>query len=151
MIKKLLGILIVLVAALVVTAYVLYLGNGAPVVPVVAAEEATSGKPYVIKLHAQWCPVCMITKSVWSRIEGTYSGRVNLVVLDFTSEANTAASRGEAVRLGLEKFYDEYAGATGIVVVLDGRTREVTASITGSRDFDVYRAAIDEAIAAARR
>jgi hypothetical protein len=35
--------------------------------------------------------------------------------------------------------------------VLDARTREVAASIDGSRDFAEYRAVIDQAIAAARR
>jgi hypothetical protein len=71
---------------------------------------------------------------------------VNLVVLDFTTDANTEASRAEATRLGLETFFEEYAGATGTIVVLDGRTREVTASINGSRDFATYRAAIDAAL-----
>jgi hypothetical protein len=42
-----------------------------------------------------------------------------------------------------QKGFDEYAGATGTIVVLDGRTRKVTASIGGSRDFAPYRAAID--------
>jgi hypothetical protein len=58
----------------------------------------------------------------------------------------TDASRAEARRLGLEPFFDEYAGATGIIVVLDGATRAVTASIKGSRDFAEYRAAIDAAL-----
>jgi hypothetical protein len=92
-----------------------------------------------------------VTKGVWSQIEETYSGRANLVVLDFTTDADTAASRAEAARLGLGTFFDEYAGATGTVVVLDGRTREVTASIGGSRDFAEYRAAIDAALDRAAR
>ena len=75
-----------------------------------------------------------------------YSGRVNLVVLDVTNQAHTDASRTEAKRLGLEKLFDEYAGATGTIVVVNGRTRKVTASITGSRDLAEYRAAIDAAL-----
>jgi hypothetical protein len=92
----------------------------------------------------------MVTKGMWAQIEETYSGRVKLVVLDFTNETNTEASRVEAGRLGLEEFFKEYAGATGTIVVLDGRTRQVTASISGSRDFAEYRAAIDAALAASR-
>jgi hypothetical protein len=68
-------------------------------------------------------------------------------VLDFTTDANVEASRAEATRLGLTKFFDEYGGATGSIVVLDGRTKEVTASINGSRDFADYRIAIDAALA----
>ena len=126
----------------------MYLGNRAPSVPALAAAEiADTRKPYVIKLHAQWCPLCMITKDVWAQIETTYGDRVRLLVLDFTNEANTAASRAEAKRLGLEPFFDQFDGATGIVVVLDGATRQVTASIKGSRDFAEYRTAIDAALA----
>jgi thiol-disulfide isomerase/thioredoxin len=127
--------------------YIMYASNRAPAVPAISdAEAANPGKPYVVKLHAQWCPVCMVTKGVWSEIEDTYSRRVNLVVLDFTNRANTDASRAEAERLGLEGFFDEYAGSTGTIVVLDGRSKEVTASINGSRDFAEYRAAIDAAL-----
>jgi hypothetical protein len=93
----------------------------------------------------------MVTKGVWGQIEETYGRRVNLVVLDFTTDANSKASQAEATRLGLTRMFDEYAGATGTIVVLDGRTREVTASIKGRRDFSEYRAAIDAALAGATR
>jgi thiol-disulfide isomerase/thioredoxin len=143
LVVTLLGVLLVGAGA------VMYSRNAAPAVPPIpATEAATPSKPYVVKLHAQWCAVCMITKNVWSEIEKTYAGRVNLVVLDFTTDANTEASRAAATRLGLAQFFDEYGGATGTIVVLDGR-RKVTASINGSRDFAEYRAAIDAALAAA--
>jgi thiol-disulfide isomerase/thioredoxin len=125
----------------------MYTANRAPSVAMVSASDmANPRRPFVIKLHAQWCPGCFVTKGVWSQIEETYAGRLNLVVLDFTNEATTAASRDEAKRLGLEGFFAEYAGATGIVVVADGRTRQVRATIEGSRDFAEYRAAIDAAL-----
>jgi thiol-disulfide isomerase/thioredoxin len=150
MIKKLLLVVSLLGAVLVASGYVMYLGNPAPAVPTISAlEAAQTGKPYVVKLHAQWCAVCMVTKGMWTQIEETYAGRVNLVVLDFTNEANTDGSRVEATRLGLDEFFNEYAGATGTIVVLDGRTKQVTASINGSRDFAEYRAAIDAALARA--
>jgi hypothetical protein len=125
----------------------LYLGNAAPATaPIAASDLADPARPYVIKLHAQWCPVCMVTKGVWGEIEKSYAGRVNLVVFDFTSEASTAASRAEAGRLGLGAFFEEYQGATGLVVVLSGG-KQVLASIKGSRDFSEYRSAIDAALA----
>lgn len=144
MLKKALLVLLVLTGAVVGAASYLYSRNAAPAVPTVSATDARNpAKPYVVKLHAQWCAVCMITKDVWSEIERTYTGRVNLVVLDFTNQQNTDASRAEAARLGLQKFYDEYSGATGTIVIIDGRTKAVTASINGSRDFAEYRRAID--------
>jgi hypothetical protein len=144
MIKKVLLVMTSLAVMVIGFAWIMYVGNAAPVAPPVSAAEAVNPrKPYVVKLHAQWCPICMLTKSVWAKIEDTYSQQVNLVVLDFTNQASTDSSRAEARRLGLENLFDEYLGATGTIVVLDGRTREVTASLHGSRDFAEYRTAID--------
>lgn len=128
--------------------YVLYVTNGTPVVAAITADEAAdASRPFVIKLHAQWCPKCMVTKDVWADVERAYAGRVNLLVLDFTDDTRTEASRAEAGRLGLGTLFDDYDGVTGVVLVVDGRTREVTADIGGSRDFEEYRAAIDTALA----
>src|SRR5438552_2836583 len=133
MIKKTLRVVTVLGVLLVVSGYVMYVRNPSPTVPAISVAEATNPtKPYVVKVHAQWCPVCMLTKDVWSQIEDAYSRRVNLVVLDVTNQANTDASRNEARRLGLQKVFDEYAGATGTIVVVNGRTKEVTGSISGN-------------------
>ena len=147
MIRKLLVVVASLGVALAALVAVAYVTNAAPAVPRIAAADVDSTRPYVIKLHAQWCPVCRIGKGAWSEIEQAYAGRVNLLVLDFTSETTTEASRAEARRLGLETFFDEYAGVTGPVAVLDGRSRKVTALVSG-RELDVYRAAIDERLAA---
>jgi thiol-disulfide isomerase/thioredoxin len=152
MIRKFLLLTLVLFALLGLAGYTAYLLNKAPTVPALSADEAVrAGKPYVVKLHAQWCVVCMATQNVWPQIAETYSGRANLVVFDFTDEATTEASRAEAERLGLEKFFDEYAGVSGPVVVLDARTKAVTAEVSGSRDFADYRAAIDAALTAVPR
>ena len=130
--------------------YLLYRANTAPVVPEIAgAEAANPTKPFVVKLHAQWCPVCMATTSVWAQIQGEYSGRVNFLVLDFTNDQTTDASRAQAARVGLEKIVDE-TGATGVVVVVNGRTKEIMSWIGGIRDIREYRSAIDAAIASAQ-
>jgi thiol-disulfide isomerase/thioredoxin len=143
---------VAVVAALVGTGAVLYARNATPVVPPIAtAEAAALGSPWVVKLHAQWCPVCMLTKGMWSEIEHTYAGRVRLAVFDFTNEDTTAASRAEAERLGLEETFEDAGLATGPILVLDGRSKEVLAWINGSRDFADYRAAIDSALASAER
>ena len=149
MIKK--GLLVI--AAVIGCGFVLYVRNPAPIVPAIPADvlETSFGKPFVVKLHAQWCPVCMVTKDVWSEIEKAYSGRVHLVVLDFTSQARTDASRIEAMRLGLGKVFEDYQGVTGAILVVDGRTRNVTADIGGDRELADYKAAIDGALMEATR
>ena len=148
MIRRILLSCGLLAAALGGTVGALYVANAAPAVPAVSgAEAADSARPYVVKLHAQWCPYCLMTKDEWTRIEDTYAGRVNLVVLDVTTTRATERSRAIAQRLGLTPFFDEYAGATGMVVVLDGRTKNVIAEVAGSRPFEEYRDAIDAALA----
>jgi len=133
--------------ALTAVGLVLYARNAAPAVPpLTASAVADTGKPFVVKIHAQWCPVCMMTSNIWSQIDAAYGSRVHLVVLDFTNDENSERSRAEARRLGLDRMLDEYDGATGTIVVVNGRSKEVAASIKGSRDFAEYRAAIDKAL-----
>jgi thiol-disulfide isomerase/thioredoxin len=148
--RKALWVALAMMVALVAAAGFLYSRNTTPVVPQLATSEAVAaGSPWVVKLHAQWCPVCMLTKGMWSEIERSYAGRVRLAVFDFTDEATTAASRAEAERLGLAPVFDEAAFATGSILVLDGRDKRIVAWINGSRDFAEYRAAIDSALATA--
>lgn len=139
-----------IVVALIAAGAFLYSRNTTPVVPQLATSEAVAaGAPWVVKLHAQWCPVCMLTKGMWSEIEQTYAGRVRLAVFDFTDEVTTAASRAEAERLGLAAVFEEAGFATGPILVLDGRDKQIVAWINGSRDFAEYRAAIESALATA--
>ena len=146
---KALRVTLVLAVVLTAAGVFLYSRNTTPVVPRLAASEAAAaGSPWVVKLHAQWCPVCMLTKGMWSEIEQTYAGRVRFAVFDFTDEVTTATSRVEAERLGLAGVFEEVGFATGPILVLDGRDREIRAWINGSRDFDDYRAAIESALAA---
>ena len=149
--KALLGVILVAIVLAAIVS-VLYVRNAAPTVSeITPVEAADTSRPYLVKLHAQWCPICMMTKDVWSQIEAAYSGRANFVVLDFTNEATTDASRTQARQLGLDRFFDDNAGATGTIAVLDGRTKQELASIHGVKDFDEYRAAIDASMKAAKR
>ena len=150
MLKKGLAVMALVVAAAGVAGYVMYLGNTAPAVPAIAAGDLAARKPIVVKLHAQWCPKCMVTKGVWEDIEKEYAGRVHLVVMDFTSDASTEVSRKEAERLGLNQFFEQFSGATGLVVVLHAGTKDVAAELEFNRDLREYRAAIDAALAAAK-
>jgi thiol-disulfide isomerase/thioredoxin len=144
--KKIAVIFVATCLALAAGGYVMYRANAAPTThPISAAEAANPSKPFVVKLHAQWCAVCMITTSVWAQIHDEYSGRVNFLVLDFTDDQTTDASRAAAERVGLGRIFEE-TGATGVVLVVDSRGKEVTASIAGSRDVAEYRAAIDAAL-----
>jgi thiol-disulfide isomerase/thioredoxin len=144
MIKKIFIASLALVIALAVAGIVMFAKNPAPTVARLSTSE--SGKPYVVKVHARWCPVCMLTKSAWSEIEKAYSASVNLVVFDVTNGAMTEASRSEARRIGLDAFFEEHAGWTGAIAVLDGRTKKVITVLEGHRSVAEYRTAIDAAL-----
>ena len=147
MLRRILFAVVAAGVLLVLAGTAAYLGNATPEVPAIADGDETIGRPWVVKLHARWCPVCMVTKDVWADIEAAYVGRVNLLVLDFTNETTTTASKAEARRLGLDDALRDYYGASGIVLVLDTESRAVRSEIAGSRDWDDYTAAIDAAIA----
>jgi thiol-disulfide isomerase/thioredoxin len=148
--RKALLVVVGLVVALFAVGAFLYARNTTPIVPQLAATEAAAaGAPWVVKLHAQWCPVCMLTKSMWSQIEQNYAGRVRLAVFDFTNAETTARTRAEAERLGLDAVLEEAGFATGPILVLDGHDKNIVAWINGSRNFADYRAAIDSALATA--
>jgi thiol-disulfide isomerase/thioredoxin len=148
--KKILTAVAGLFVALVVAGVAAYALNAAPAAPAISAAEAVHPtKPFVVKLHAQWCATCMMTKGVWAEVNKTYAGKVNLLVLDFTNAETTVASRAEAKRLGLEGFLEQRAGSPGSVVIIDGPSKAVRREIDGRHDFADYRAAIEAALASA--
>ena len=98
MIKKALLAATSVVVLLMAVASVMYVRNATPIVPAVSSADAGNrNRPYVVKLHAQWCPICMLTKPVWSQVVASYSGRANLVVFDFTNQATTDIDRKSVV------------------------------------------------------
>lgn len=145
--KTITGVGLALVG-LVAVAGILYLANPPPAVPSVPVSEVTApSKPYVVKLHAKWCPVCMLTKDEWSDIAREYGNRVNLFVFDSTSDTTIAMGQKQAATLGLDRLLEDYHGASGMVLVINSGTQQVVASVAGNRPFSTYQAAIDAALA----
>src|SRR5688572_31944908 len=82
MLKKIAIVLFAAFLILVGTGVLMYFVNAAPVAPAISAAEASDpGRPFVVKLHSQWCHLCLITTQAWSQIEKEYAGRVNFLVL----------------------------------------------------------------------
>lgn len=149
--RKWTAVVLVVALLLVGTVGLMIALNPAPQVPAVSASEVLETKrPYVIKLHARWCVVCMLTKASWTTVQEAYAGKLRFVVFDFTTDATAEASRGEASRLGLSAVFEEYGGETGTVLVLDGASREVLHALRGHHPLEDYRAAIDAALAQTR-
>ena len=149
MLKKISLIGVVLVFGVAAFGFTMYQMNPAPTVPVVSPEAPeASSRPYLVKVHAKWCPICMTTKGVWSELQTAYTGKVNLVVFDNTNKETIEASRKEAKRIGLDAFFKEHGGETGGIFLLDGKSKTVKESFHGSRESAEYKTAIEGALAA---
>jgi len=109
------------------------------------APERCSTKPYVVKIHADWCGSCKALESVWKRIETDLGDRAIAVTLDVSDRVAYTESLAVAERLGISDFFQEYRSRTGTIAVLACHTREPVAIMYGERDLEKYRAAIARA------
>jgi len=109
-----------------------------------AEAAAAAGQPYVVKVHADWCGTCRMLEPTWKRIENELADDARIVVLDVTDRAAVAASRKQAERLGLTRFFDRYKSQTGTIGVLDG-DREPVKVMKGTLEFAEYERAVAEA------
>jgi thiol-disulfide isomerase/thioredoxin len=108
-----------------------------------AAADTT--RPFVIKMHANWCGTCTALEPVWEELEREFGAHARFVRFDVTDRAALARSQREAERLGLAEFLAEHKSQTGTISVLDGATREPVAVMQGEADVSKYRAAIARA------
>jgi len=109
-----------------------------------AGEAAAAGQPYVVKVHADWCGTCRMLEPTWKRIENELADDARIVVLDVTDREAVAASRKQAERLGLTRFFDRYKSQTGTIGVLDG-DREPVKVMKGTLEFAEYERAVAKA------
>lgn len=110
-----------------------------------AGEAAVEGKPYVVKIHADWCGTCTKLNPTFEALQQKYGDRANLVELDVTDKDTLASATAEAKRLGIQDFFDRYKGRTGTIGVLlaDGETVRV---LKGETDLTRYDEVIELAI-----
>jgi len=110
-----------------------------------AASFACETKPLVVKIHADWCGSCRATQPTWERVVAELSNRATMVRFDVTDRASYESAVAEAASLGIGDFLQEYRRRTGTIAVLDCETREPLVVLSGERDFNRYREAIEEA------
>jgi thiol-disulfide isomerase/thioredoxin len=109
------------------------------------APEGCSGKPYVVKIHADWCGNCKALKSVWQRIETDLRDQATIVTLDVSDRVAYLESQATAERLDISEFFQEYRSRTGTIAVLDCKSHEPVVIMSAERDFEKYREAVARA------
>lgn len=107
--------------------------------------ETCEAKPYVVKIHADWCGRCRATQQTWAKIVTDLADEATVVKLDVSDRVAYEESVAEADRLGISKFFQDYRRRTGVIAILDCNTREPLVVFGGERDFDKYRDAVQKA------
>ena len=110
-----------------------------------AVAGSMADRPYVVKVHADWCGTCTRLNPVWSQLEASYGDRAELVLLDVTDREAVARSRATAERLGLGDFFAAHRSKTGVIAVLDS-SRQPIVIWKGETELEKYRSVIDEAL-----
>ncbi|MBI1390607.1 MAG: hypothetical protein GC154_19425 [bacterium] len=113
-------------------------GTAAPGLTVGAQQEESAEvanvKPAVIavKLHADWCTKCQalgpILEDLTQRL-GKDSEAL-LVKVDLTNDATKRQSQLLMSALGLSKVYSENSGKTGVLLLIDSKSGNVTKTLT---------------------
>jgi len=113
--------------------------------PTAAAQDgqkACESKPYVVKIHADWCASCRASESIWDRIKSDRQDEASTVTLDVSDRVAYTESQAAAERLGISEFFQEYRTRTGTIAVLDCMSRKPVAIMNTERDFEKIREAI---------
>ena len=97
-----------------------------------------TGKPTVVKIHANWCGTCQRIEGTWDQLKETYGDSANFVVFDVTDKQSVEKSQAEAKKLGLTGVFDEYKSRTGTIAVVgpDGETVSVFKGVSDPTRYD---------------
>lgn len=140
---------LVFTAALAIGAVAFFLAGRAPVA---SAATAYEGEPEIVAatFASGWCSSCKILKPRLAKIIPAFNGEpVKFVEYDFTC-GQRPDIRAQAVEDGLEEVFDRFAGGTGFTLLYDPETREIVDILTINYSAKAMRAAVGQALAAAR-
>jgi thiol-disulfide isomerase/thioredoxin len=109
-----------------------------------------SPKIIAVELYADWCAACKELMPKMAEIKKTYQNKQILVVrFDMTDEATKAQAGFMASYSGLAEVYKKGGGKTGLVALVNPKTKEIYGVITIKKTADEISKMIDDAIAKA--
>lgn len=113
--------------------------------PVNVPASPDPKRPFVVKIHADWCMTCLMLDFTWRDLRREVGDLARFVVLDVTDRDRLEKARSEAERLGLRAFLDANLARTGTVGILHGASRVPIAVLTGETDTRRYHEPLERA------
>lgn len=111
-----------------------------------AAGAGDAERPFLVKMHADWCGTCTALEPTWAALESAHGAKLRMVTFDVTDRARLTASRAEAEKLGLLSFFEGHRGRTGLIALLDAKGEPIEL-FHGVRDPAAYEPALIAAVA----
>ncbi len=114
-------------------------------------SKAANSRPavYAVMMHADWCGTCkaLAPKISQAREKAKLDEKdVLFVKLDLTNDNTKHQAAMMATALGITGVYEENAGKTGFMLLINAESGEIMARITNKHDVEKIAAKITEKI-----
>ncbi|KPP96397.1 MAG: Thioredoxin [Bacteroidetes bacterium HLUCCA01] len=97
-----------------------------------------------VKMDAVWCGRCQVMNPKLDNVRPTFAGQpVLFVKFDMTDDFTTYQSSLLADRLNLTELYNNHAGKTGYLVLIDPRDGSELAVVTSDLSEEAIRLAVE--------
>lgn len=124
--------------------------------PAVKGEQRTSTtaptlvKPWVVLVKADWCAVCKETEPLLSDLKKQFQNRTLWVELDVSNRKKIAEATARVKVLGLDDFFRSYGNKTGVVALIEPKSKKVMRLLIAETRREVYLSALNQALASAQ-
>ncbi len=112
----------------------------------VKAEDLRNDKPLFVIISTDWCFACKLLHPVINELVAQYSGQVNFLSLDASSDETIVASRQIAAQYGLAAYFDSNRNIFPRVGILCPGATVPDKAIIGADAKQVYVDAINSFI-----
>ncbi len=101
-----------------------------------------------VLFYADWCNSCKTLEPNLNKVKRDFQGQSILFTrFDLTDDFTKDQSAQYAALLGLENYYQENAGKTGYMLLIDRQSKKVLGRITKQNSPEEIKAAISNALA----
>ena len=108
--------------------------------PVVTGENADEPDLIALRMYADWCGKCKMLDPKVDEVKSEFKGkRILFAVFDQTDEFAQEQSVLKANLLGLENVQKQFAGTTGLLLLIDPKSGEIKERITHTVSVDDLR------------